>query len=91
MKSYLVGVIFLICAAGFVVEAFAQERPKRTRNQSLEEQTRTYNVFTTQSVPTAESPKRHEANDGTSNLKKTPRPKIIEGPGYNKGISAPPR
>ena len=91
MKLYLVGVIGLIYAAGFVVEAFAQERPKRTRNQSLEEQIRTYDVFTTQSVPTVEAPKRPEANDGTSNLKKTPRPKIIEGPGYNKGISAPPR
>ena len=47
MKLYLFGLIGLIYAAGFVVGVFAQERPRRTRNQLLEEEIRTYDVITT--------------------------------------------
>ena len=91
MKLSLVGMIGLLCAVALAVEAFAQERTGRARNQSLQEQLKTRDVFTTQSVPTAETPKRPGPNDGAPNVKKNPGPTIIEGPGYNRGLSAPPR
>ena len=90
MKLSVTGLIGLLCVAAFPVEAFAQDRGGRARNQPLQEQLKPLDVFTTQSVPTAESPKHPGSNDG-SNVKKKPRPTIIEGPGYNKGLSAPPR
>ena len=91
MKSSLMGLIGLLWVAALPVEAFAQDRTGRARNQPLQEQLKPLDVFTTQSVPTAESPKHPGSNDGASNVKKKPRPTIIEGPGYNRGLSAPPR
>jgi hypothetical protein len=91
MKLSLMGLIGLLGVAALPVEAFAQEQTGRARNQSLQEPLKPRDVFTTQSVPTAETPKRPGSNDGASDLKKKPRPTIIEGPGYNKGLSAPPR
>ena len=68
--------IGLLGVAALPVEAFAQEQTGRARNQSLQEQLKPRDVFTTQSVPTAETPKRPGSNDGA---KKKPRPTIIEG------------
>ena len=91
MKLSLMGLIGLLCVAALPVEAFAQEQTGRARNQSLQEQLKSRDMFATQSVPTAESLKQPKADDGASNVKKMPRPTIIEGPGYNRGLSAPPR
>jgi hypothetical protein len=91
MKPSLIGLIGLLCTAALPVEAFAQDRTGRARNQSLQEQLKPLDVFTTQSVPTAEPPKQPGSKDGASNVKKKPRPTIIEGPGYNRGLSPPPR
>lgn len=57
MKSSLMGLISLLWVAALPVEAFAQDRTGRARNQPLQEQLKPLDVFTTQSVPTAESPK----------------------------------
>ena len=81
--------IGLLGVAALPVEAFAQEQTGRARNQSLQEQLKPRDVFTTQSVPTAEPLKPPKAEDGASNVKKSPRPTIIEGPGYNRGITPP--
>ena len=90
MKLSLTGLIGLLCAVAPPVEAFAQERTGRARNQSLQEQLKPLDVFTTQSVPTAKSPKQPGANDGASNVKKKPRPTIIEGPGCKPAVDRAP-
>ena len=92
MRSFLGGGISLLFAAALLVQAVAQERPGRSRNQSLEEQLKPYDVLTTQSsTPSVlEAPARSE-NNGASDRKKDHRPTIIQGPGYNKGISSPSR
>ena len=87
MNVSLMGLIGLLCTVALPVEAFAQERTGRAPNQSLQEQLQPLDVFTTQSVPTAESLKPTGSNDGASNVKKKPLPTIIEGPGYNRGIT----
>ena len=56
MKLSLVGMIGLLCTVALPVEGFAQEQTGRARNQSLQEQLKSRDVFTTQSVPTAGSP-----------------------------------
>jgi hypothetical protein len=48
--------IGLLCTVALPVEGFAQEQTGRARNQSLQEQLKSRDVFTTQSVPTAGSP-----------------------------------
>ena len=87
------GLVSLIYAAVLSGDAFAQaetEQLGRARIESLKEIHKTYDVTTTPSRP-AELSKRPEANDGPSKAKKSPRPTIIQGPGYNKGIFAPSR
>ena len=86
MKLSRMGLIGLLCMAALAVNA-----QERARNQPLQEQLKTLDVFTTQSVPTADSPKRPGASDGASKVNKKPSPTIIEGPGYNRGLSVPPR
>ena len=88
MKSFYAGSVCLIYAAALSSDAMAQagiEQLGRVRIQSLEEMHKTYDVTTTQSLPAS---KRPEPN---VKAKKSSLPTIIQGSGYNKGISAPSR
>ena len=62
MRWVLAGGISSLFAAALFVNAVAQERPGRSRNQSLEEQLKPYDVFTTQSSKPSvlEAPARSE-------------------------------
>ena len=49
LMKFLMGLIGLLCMAALPVEALAQERTGRARNQPLQEQLKPLDVFTTQS------------------------------------------
>ena len=94
MKSFLAGLVCLISGTALSVDALAQageEHLGRARIQSLQEMHKPYDVMTTQSVPSAESSKRPATQDDASTVKKSPRPRIIESPSFNKGLSVTPR
>ena len=84
------GVIGLFCVAGIPLGASAQERPGRARNQSLQDQIKPLDVRTNDArAPTASAPKTNDVETGMT--QKNSRPVVIEGPGYNRGLSATPR
>jgi hypothetical protein len=89
MKTSLVGLVGLLCASALPINAVAQERPERARNQPLQEQLKTLEVRT--AIANASTPSTPKTNDVETGVnQKQTRPVVIEGPGYYRGMSSAP-